>query len=114
MTARSLTLTGGITYESQNRLLHRTSTYTSVQIIFKGRDPYDPSSWSNAIHFNFTGYDVEPFWDANNKTYITGAHAWQVGFVPPPQAWLLNDRFLLKLALTMSLQTISAARRSQS
>ncbi|KAK0740064.1 glycosyl hydrolase [Schizothecium vesticola] len=48
-------------------------------IIFKGKNPYDPSSWSNAIHFNFTGYDVEPFWDANNKTYITGAHAWQVG-----------------------------------
>ncbi|KAK5653367.1 hypothetical protein OQA88_9059 [Cercophora sp. LCS_1] len=48
-------------------------------IIFKGRDPYDPASWSNAIHFNFTGYDTEPFWDVDGKTYIVGAHAWQVG-----------------------------------
>ena len=94
--------------------MHRTRTNAGVQIIFKGRNPYDPSSWSNAIHFNFTGYDVEPFWDVNNKTYITGAHAWQVGFVPPFHARLLNARFLLILALTMSLQTISAARRSES
>ncbi|GAB1315852.1 hypothetical protein MFIFM68171_06062 [Madurella fahalii] len=48
-------------------------------IIFKGKDPYDPASWSNAVHFNFTGYDPEPFWDVDGKTYINGAHAWQVG-----------------------------------
>ncbi|KAK3381512.1 glycosyl hydrolase [Podospora didyma] len=48
-------------------------------IIFKGKDPYDQTSWSNAIHFNFTGYDTEPFWDADGKVYINGAHAWQVG-----------------------------------
>lgn len=50
-----------------------------LQIIFKGKDPYDPASWSNAVHFNFTGYDPEPFWDVDGKTYINGAHAWQVG-----------------------------------
>ncbi|KAK3899782.1 glycosyl hydrolase [Staphylotrichum tortipilum] len=48
-------------------------------IIFKAKDPYNPKSWSNAVHFNFTGYDTEPFWDVDGKTYITGAHAWQVG-----------------------------------
>ncbi|KAK3316216.1 glycosyl hydrolase [Apodospora peruviana] len=48
-------------------------------IIFKGKDPYDQATWSNAIHFNFTGYDTEPFWDVDGKVYITGAHAWQVG-----------------------------------
>ncbi|KAK4127250.1 glycoside hydrolase family 43 protein [Parathielavia appendiculata] len=48
-------------------------------IIFKGKDPYNPKSWSNAVHFNFTGYDPEPFWDEDGKAYITGAHAWQVG-----------------------------------
>ncbi|KAK1750042.1 Non-reducing end alpha-L-arabinofuranosidase BoGH43B [Echria macrotheca] len=48
-------------------------------IIFKGKDPYNSSSWSNAIHFNFTGYDTEPFWDVDGTTYITGAHAWQTG-----------------------------------
>ncbi|KAG7286196.1 hypothetical protein NEMBOFW57_008502 [Staphylotrichum longicolle] len=48
-------------------------------IIFKAKDPYNDKSWSNAIHFNFTGYDTEPFWDEDGKAYITGAHAWQVG-----------------------------------
>ncbi|KAK0629046.1 glycosyl hydrolase [Bombardia bombarda] len=48
-------------------------------IIFKGKDPFDQASWSNAIHFNFTGYDTEPFWDVDGKVYINGAHAWQVG-----------------------------------
>jgi hypothetical protein len=52
---------------------------TLLQIIFKAKDPYNPKSWSNAVHFNFTGYDTEPFWDVDGKTYITGAHAWQVG-----------------------------------
>jgi beta-xylosidase len=49
-----------------------------TNVIFKGKDPYKPSSWSNAIHFNFTGYDTSPFWDKDGKVYITGAHAWQV------------------------------------
>ncbi|KAK4453978.1 Non-reducing end alpha-L-arabinofuranosidase BoGH43B [Podospora aff. communis PSN243] len=48
-------------------------------IIFKGTDPYDAKSWSNAVHFEFEGYDTEPFWDVDGKVYITGAHAWQVG-----------------------------------
>ncbi|KAM7188616.1 Non-reducing end alpha-L-arabinofuranosidase BoGH43B [Naviculisporaceae sp. PSN 640] len=48
-------------------------------IIFKAKDPYTPSSWSKAVHFNFTGYDTEPFWDLDGKVYINGAHAWQVG-----------------------------------
>ncbi|KAK3350039.1 glycosyl hydrolase [Lasiosphaeria hispida] len=48
-------------------------------VIFKSKDPYNAASWSNAIHFNFTGYDTEPFWDVDGKVYITGAHAWQVG-----------------------------------
>jgi hypothetical protein len=52
---------------------------TWLQIIFKAKDPYNDRSWSNAIHFNFTGYDTEPFWDEDGKAYITGAHAWQVG-----------------------------------
>ncbi|OLN95971.1 Non-reducing end alpha-L-arabinofuranosidase BoGH43A 7 [Colletotrichum chlorophyti] len=47
-------------------------------IILKAKDPFDPASWSDAIHFEFEGYDPEPFWD-EGKTYITGAHAWKVG-----------------------------------
>jgi beta-xylosidase len=49
-----------------------------TNVIFKAKDPYKPSSWSNAVHFNFTGYDTSPFWDKDGKVYITGAHAWQV------------------------------------
>ena len=50
----------------------------ALQIIFKAKDPYNDKSWSNAVHFNYTGYDTEPFWE-DGKSYITGAHAWQVG-----------------------------------
>ncbi|KAK1640103.1 glycosyl hydrolase [Colletotrichum phormii] len=48
-------------------------------IIFKARDPFDPESWTDAIHFEFEGYDTEPFWDDDGKTYINGAHAWKIG-----------------------------------
>ncbi|SPQ26976.1 655ff5b2-9586-4fd7-b546-5ec898439ef9 [Thermothielavioides terrestris] len=48
-------------------------------IIFKSKDPYNDQAWSNAVKFNFTGYDTSPFWDDDGKTYITGAHAWHVG-----------------------------------
>ncbi|KAK0617306.1 glycosyl hydrolase [Immersiella caudata] len=48
-------------------------------VIFQGTNPYDSKSWSNAVHFEFEGYDTEPFWDVDGKTYIVGAHAWQVG-----------------------------------
>lgn len=65
-------------------------------IIFKGNDPYDPASWSNAIHFDFVGYDTEPFWDVDGKTYITGAHAWQVGYVTENYP-ALRTRSLIRL-----------------
>ncbi|TDZ25200.1 Non-reducing end alpha-L-arabinofuranosidase BoGH43B [Colletotrichum orbiculare MAFF 240422] len=48
-------------------------------IIFHARNPFDSHSWSKAIHFRFEGYDTEPFWDDDGKSYITGAHAWKVG-----------------------------------
>ncbi|KAK3937883.1 glycosyl hydrolase [Diplogelasinospora grovesii] len=47
-------------------------------VIFKSNDPFNPAAWTNAVHFNFTGYDTSPFWDVDGKVYITGAHAWQV------------------------------------
>ncbi|KAF5484506.1 Non-reducing end alpha-L-arabinofuranosidase BoGH43A [Colletotrichum siamense] len=49
------------------------------QIIFKSNNPYEASSWSNATHFEFVGYDTEPFWDKDGRTYINGAHAWKIG-----------------------------------
>ncbi|OTA91884.1 glycoside hydrolase family 43 protein [Hypoxylon sp. CO27-5] len=47
-------------------------------IIFKSDDPYDPSTWTKAIHFDFEGYDTSPVWDSDGTTYIVGAHAWRV------------------------------------
>ncbi|KAI0133485.1 glycosyl hydrolase [Xylariales sp. AK1849] len=47
-------------------------------VIFKAKNPYDPLSWTNAVHFSFEGYDTSPFWDVDGKVYITGSHAWHV------------------------------------
>ncbi|KAI0871735.1 glycoside hydrolase family 43 protein [Hypoxylon argillaceum] len=47
-------------------------------IIFKSKNPFNPKSWSKAVHFDFEGYDTSPFWDVDGKTYIIGAHAWRV------------------------------------
>lgn len=47
-------------------------------IIFKSENPYDPSTWSKAVHFDFEGYDTSPVWDSDGKVYIVGGHAWKV------------------------------------
>ncbi|KAF3762049.1 family 43 glycoside hydrolase [Cryphonectria parasitica EP155] len=47
-------------------------------IIFKSTNPYDPSSWSNAVHFPFFGYDTSPFWDEDGASYIVGSHYWKI------------------------------------
>ncbi|KAI7262877.1 glycoside hydrolase family 43 protein, partial [Hortaea werneckii] len=43
-------------------------------------DPYSSTAWSDPIHFPFVGYDTDPFWDPqdNNKTYVTGSHAYRI------------------------------------
>ncbi|KAI0184956.1 glycosyl hydrolase [Xylaria flabelliformis] len=47
-------------------------------VIFKSPNPYSSKSWSNAVHFDFQGYDTSPIWDVDGKTYIVGGHAWRV------------------------------------
>lgn len=47
-------------------------------IFFKAEDPFDELSWTDAIHFEFEGYDPSPFWDEDGKVYVTAAHAWRV------------------------------------
>ncbi|KAJ2977176.1 hypothetical protein NUW58_g7889 [Xylaria curta] len=47
-------------------------------VIFKSKDPFNPTSWSKAVHFDFQGYDTSPVWDFDGKTYIVGGHAWRV------------------------------------
>ncbi|KAK7456902.1 beta-xylosidase [Colletotrichum acutatum] len=73
-------LRDGTTYDLPNVLLFDVSNLTlGCKIIFKARDPFDPESWTDAVHFEFEGYDTEPFWDDDGKTYINGAHAWKIG-----------------------------------
>lgn len=48
------------------------------QIIFKGEDPYDEAAWSDAVHFDFNGYDTSPFWDTDGQAYMVGSHAYKV------------------------------------
>lgn len=48
------------------------------QIIFQSANPYDPASWTNAVHFPFFGYDTSPFWDIDGTSYIVGSHYWRV------------------------------------
>ncbi|KUI69714.1 Non-reducing end alpha-L-arabinofuranosidase [Cytospora mali] len=47
-------------------------------VIFKSDDPFDSSSWTNAVSFNFTGYDPSPFWDDDGTSYIVASHAWHI------------------------------------
>ena len=47
-------------------------------MIFTSSDPYTSASWSQPVHFNFTGYDTSPFWDADGTVYVTGSHPWEV------------------------------------
>ncbi|KAI1265374.1 glycoside hydrolase family 43 protein [Xylariaceae sp. FL1019] len=47
-------------------------------IIFKSEDPFDPLAWTEAVHFDFEGYDTSPVFEDDGKRYIVGAHAWKV------------------------------------
>ncbi|KAI0152671.1 glycoside hydrolase family 43 protein [Xylariaceae sp. FL1272] len=47
-------------------------------VIFKSHNPFDPLAWTEAVHFDFEGYDTSPVFESDGKTYIVGAHAWKV------------------------------------
>ncbi|EXJ62389.1 hypothetical protein A1O7_02823 [Cladophialophora yegresii CBS 114405] len=47
-------------------------------IVFHSMNPFDSSSWSDPVHFNFTGYDTSPYWLSNGTVLVTGSHPWQV------------------------------------
>ncbi|KAF2449573.1 glycoside hydrolase family 43 protein [Karstenula rhodostoma CBS 690.94] len=47
-------------------------------IIFTTQDIWNESSWSDAVHFDFEGYDTSPFWDDDGTSYIVGSHAYKV------------------------------------
>lgn len=66
----------GIMYARRTRLFKMVTD--NRQIIFKGNDPYDETSWSDAVHFDFNGYDTSPFWDTDGQAYMVGSHAYKV------------------------------------
>ncbi|KAK1463748.1 beta-xylosidase [Colletotrichum cuscutae] len=73
-------LRGGTTYDPIHvLLLDSSNSVLGSKIIFKAQDPFNPESWTDAVHFELEGYDTEPFWDDDGKTYINGAHAWKIG-----------------------------------
>lgn len=47
-------------------------------VIFTTGNPYDSSSWSDPIHFDFDGYDPCLFWDDDGQAYVVGSHPWQI------------------------------------
>ncbi|KAI9148449.1 Non-reducing end alpha-L-arabinofuranosidase BoGH43A [Paramyrothecium foliicola] len=47
-------------------------------IIFRGKNNLRDLDWSDAIHFEFEGYDTSPFWDVGDEAYVVAAHAWRV------------------------------------
>jgi len=51
---------------------------TREQIIFQTDNPWNELSWTDAVHFNFNGYDTSPFWDDDGTAYIVGSHAYRV------------------------------------
>lgn len=46
--------------------------------VLASTDPFNSSSWSDPVHFDFVGYDTSPFWDDDGTTYVTGSHPWEV------------------------------------
>lgn len=52
-----------------------------LQIIFSTPDIWNESKWSDAVHFDFEGYDTSPFWDDDGTEYIVGSHAYRVQYV---------------------------------
>ncbi|KAF2020743.1 glycoside hydrolase family 43 protein [Aaosphaeria arxii CBS 175.79] len=47
-------------------------------IVFETKDLWNESSWSDAVHFKFQGYDPSPVWDKDGESYVVGAHAYRV------------------------------------
>lgn len=47
-------------------------------VIFTTDNPYESTSWSDPIHFEFDGYDPALFWDDDGQAYVVGSHPWQI------------------------------------
>lgn len=51
-----------------------------LQLIFHTKDIFanNGNSWSDPVHFNFTGYDTSLFWDDDGSIWVQGSHAYHV------------------------------------
>ena len=47
-------------------------------ILLSSTNPYNSSSWTDPIHFDFVGYDTSLFWDSDGTVYVTGSHPYQI------------------------------------
>jgi beta-xylosidase len=56
-----------------NQALYNNNYTRFDNFILTSDDPYKSSSWSDPVHFDFPGIDPSPFWEDDNKTYITGS-----------------------------------------
>ncbi|KAH6690769.1 beta-xylosidase [Leptodontidium sp. MPI-SDFR-AT-0119] len=56
----------------------KNATNRFDNLVFTTNNPYSSAAWSDPLHFNFTGYDVSPFWHDDGKVYVTGTFAWEV------------------------------------
>ncbi|KAL5362574.1 glycosyl hydrolase [Aspergillus floccosus] len=41
-------------------------------------DPFNSTSWTDPMHFEFEGYDTSLFWDDDGQVYVTGSHEYKV------------------------------------
>ncbi|KAF2228993.1 glycoside hydrolase family 43 protein [Viridothelium virens] len=47
-------------------------------ILLSSNNPYNESSWTDPIHFDFVGYDTSLFWDSDGSVYVTGSHPYNL------------------------------------
>jgi beta-xylosidase len=56
-----------------NQALYGNNYTRWDNFILTSEDPYESSSWSDPVHFDFPGIDPSPFWDDDGQTYMTGS-----------------------------------------
>lgn len=56
-----------------NQALYPTNYTKWDNFIVTTSDPYESSTWSDPVHFDFPGIDPSPFWDDDGQTYLTGS-----------------------------------------
>ncbi|KAK5704812.1 hypothetical protein LTR17_021576 [Elasticomyces elasticus] len=56
-----------------NQALYGNNYTRFDNFVLTGTDPYDSSTWSDPIRFDFPGIDPSPFWDDDGTTHLTAS-----------------------------------------